>query len=204
MSFGHSLHVQGIKSFITSKKYNLVGDVLEFGTFTGGSTKELASSFPDKKVFTIDHFMGLEETKKGIPKTSDWVKGAFSIYNPLYKDIPNVPKSIEELQQRFVPYPNIQMIIEDVHKLNEPSFYGISKVAVCNIDVDIYEPTVSSLDFLSKCIWDEIFIRFDDWHGGETYFDNHERLAFREWVEKNNYKFEITHGGLCGGVYVKR
>jgi hypothetical protein len=68
MSFGHSLHVQGIKSFITSKKYNLVGDVLEFGTFTGGSTKELASSFPDKKVFTIDHFMGLEETKKVYPK----------------------------------------------------------------------------------------------------------------------------------------
>jgi hypothetical protein len=204
MSLGYSLHVQGIKSFITSKKYNLTGDVVEFGTFTGGSTKELASTFSDKKIFTIDHFKGLEATKKGVPSGSDWVETAFSLDNPLYVNIPNVPKSIDELKSRFTPYPNIQMIIEDVHNLKSPSDYGITKVAVCNVDVDIYEPTVSALNFLSKCEWSEIFIRFDDWHGGEYNYDNHERLAFREWVEKNNYKFEITHGGLCGGVYVKR
>lgn len=193
-----------IKSIVESKKYNLIGDVLEFGTFTGGSTRTLAHMYPNKNIFTIDHFLGLEETKKGVPKSSDWIKDAFSIYNPLYENIPNVPKSIEELQKRFEPYPNIKMIIEDVHKLKNPSDYGISKVAICNVDVDIYEPTVSSLEFLTKCEWSEIFIRFDDWHGGEPDFDNHERLAFTEWIEKYNYKFEITHGGFIGGVYVKR
>ena len=28
-------------------------DVLEFGTFTGSSTKTLSNQFPDKKIFTI-------------------------------------------------------------------------------------------------------------------------------------------------------
>jgi hypothetical protein len=33
---------------------------------------------------------------------------------------------------------------------------------------------------------------------------NSERLALSEWIEKYNYKFDITHGGHIGGVYVKR
>ena len=60
------------------------------------------------------------------------------------------------------------------------------------------------LEFVSKCVWDKLFIRFDDWHGGEKEYDEHERLAFVEWIEKYNYKFEITHGGYIGGVFVER
>jgi len=115
-----------------------------------------------------------------------------------------VPKSIDEVRQRFLGHDNIKMIISDVHELTEPSDYGISKVAVCNLDVDIYEPAVSSLEFLSKCEWSEVFIRFDDWHGGEPEYDQHERLAFTEWIEKYKYEYTITHGGYIGGVYVKR
>jgi Macrocin-O-methyltransferase (TylF) len=196
--------LESIKSFVSQKNYNLKGDVVEFGTFTGGSTRVLASMFPEKKVFTIDHFEGLEETKKGVPVGSDWIEKAFSIYNPLYKDNHNVPKSLNELKERFEPYPNIQMIVEDVHKLKNPNFYGISEVAICNVDVDIYEPTVSSLEFLTKCVWNEVFIRFDDWHGGESEYNLHERLAFSEWIGKYKYDFVITHGGYIGGVFVKR
>ena len=193
-----------IKSIITINNYDLIGDVIEFGTFTGGSTKTLSSTFPDKTIFTIDHFQGLEKTNKNIPKESGWVETAFSLTNPLYKENSNVPKSIEELKQRFEGHNNIKMIISDVHKLTNPSDYGIDKIAICNLDVDIYEPAVSALEFLTKCEWSEVFIRFDDWHGGEPEYDQHERLAFSEWVEKYNYKFDITHGGYIGGVYVKR
>ena len=196
--------LDNIKNFVSSKNLNLIGEVLEFGTFTGKSTIKLARMFPDKKIFTIDHFEGLEKTNKGIPLGSDWHERAFSIYNPLYSNNSDVPKSIDELRQRFSPHSNIQLIVEDVHKLKNPSDYGINEIAICNIDVDIYEPTVSSLEFLTKCKWSEVFIRFDDWHGGEKEFDNHERLAFKEWIEKYKYEFVITHGGFIGGVYVKR
>ena len=193
-----------VKNVIESYGFNLIGDVVEFGTFTGRSTKTLSNQFPDKKIFTIDHFKGLEATKQGVPEGSDWIENAFALDNPLYVDIPNVPKSIDEVRQRFLGHNNIVMIISDVHELTIPSDYGISKVAVCNIDVDIYEPTVSALEFLSKCEWSEVFIRFDDWHGGEKEYDNHERLAFIEWINKYNYEYKITHGGYIGGAHVKR
>ena len=196
--------INDIGGFVNGQKYNLVGDVLEFGTFTGGSTKTLSRSFPNKKIYTIDHFQGLEKTNKNIPKNSDWIERAFAIDNPLYTGNPNVPKSIEELKKRFEGHNNIIMIVEDIHKLKKPSDYGIEKIAICNIDVDIYEPTVSALEFLSKCVWNEVFIRFDDWHGGESEYDNHERLAFREWVNKYGYQHKITHNSAMGGAYVKK
>lgn len=199
-----SCNLQEIPKTINEKKFNLIGDVVEFGTFTGGSTRTLSSLYPNKTIFTIDHFQGLEKTTKNVPKDSDWIERAFALDNPLYVNNSNVPKSVKELQERFENHKNIKMIICDVHKLKEPHEYNISKVAICNLDVDIYEPAVSSLEFLTKCEWSEIFIRFDDWHGGESEYDQHERLAFIEWIEKYNYKFEITHGGYIGGVYVKR
>lgn len=194
----------GMITSIIRNYQNLNGDIVEFGTFIGGSTKTLASSFPNKKIFTIDHFQGLEKTKKHLPLSSGWEEKAFALDNPLYVENENVPKSIQEVVDRFTDYPNITMIISDVHKLNHPSHYGINKVSFCNVDVDIYEPTVSALEFLTKCEWSEVFIRFDDWHGGESEYDQHERLAFTEWIEKYKYKFEITHGGYIGGVHVKR
>lgn len=185
-------------------KYNLIGDVIEFGTFTGLSTLILSNKFPDRKIFTIDHFKGLERTNKNIPKDSDWLEHAFSLTNPLYANNSNIPKSIDEVRNRFSTQTNINMIVEDVHKLSHPSTYGIDEISVCNIDVDIYEPTVSSLEFLTKCKWSEVFIRFDDWHGSEPEYDQHERLAFSEWIEKYKYNYEIIFGGYIGGVYVKR
>ena len=196
--------IEVIETTININKDNLIGDVIEFGTFTGRSTKTLSVTFPDKKIFTIDHFQGLEQTNKNVPSDSDWIERAFALDNPLYVNNHNVPKSIDEVKERFRGHDNIKMIISDVHKLTIPSDYGISKIAICNIDVDIYEPTVSALEFLTKCEWSEIFIRFDDWHGNEEEYDEHERLAFTEWIEKYNYKFDITHGGYIGGVYVKR
>lgn len=196
--------LESLPYIIESSKYTLVGDVLEFGTFTGGSTRTLATMFPEKTIFTIDHFEGLEKTNKNVPLDSDWIERAFALDNPLYQGNNNVPKSIDEVKQRFKNHNNIKMIVSDVHKLTEPYDYGISKVSVCNLDVDIYEPAVSALEFLSKCDWSEVFIRFDDWHGGESEYDQHERLAFIEWIEKYKYNFDITHGGYIGGVYVKR
>ena len=192
-----------VKSIIENKNYNLIGDVLEFGTCTCQSAIQLATDFPEKTIFTIDHFQGLEKTNKPLPNTSDWREGSFALgaWNATGQVF---PRTIEEAKQKLSTRPNITLVLSDIHKLTEPSDYNIGRIAICNVDVDIYEPTVSSLEFLSKCEWSEVFIRFDDWHGGEPDYDQHERLAFSEWIEKYNYKFDITHGGYIGGVYVKR
>ena len=55
-----------LSKIIESNGYNLIGDVVEFGTFTGGSTRALSVMFPNKTIFTIDHFEGLEKTNKNV------------------------------------------------------------------------------------------------------------------------------------------
>jgi hypothetical protein len=186
------------------KKFDVEGDIVEFGTFSCESAIFLSQAFPRKKIYTIDHFEGLERTNKTLPKSSDWSEGMFSLSHPIFLGNNRVPKNKEEALKKLEPYKNVQMIISDVHKLTHPSDYGISKISIVNLDVDIYEPSVSSLEFVTKCEWNKIFIRFDDWHGGEKDYDEHERLAFIEWIEKYNYKFEITHGGYIGGAFVER
>jgi hypothetical protein len=185
------------------QNYNLVGDVLEFGTCTCQSAIQLATSLPEKTIFTIDHFQGLGKTNKPLPNTSDWREGSFALgaWNTKGNEF---PKTIEEAKQKLSSRPNITLVLSDIHKLTEPKDYNIGKIAICNVDVDIYEPTVSSLEFLSKCEWSEVFIRFDDWHGGESEYDQHERLAFSEWIEKYNYQYEVVYGGLYGGAIIKR
>ena len=183
--------------------YLLNGDILEFGTCTCQSAIQLATMFPDKKIFTIDHFKGLEKTSKPLPITSDWREGSFALgaWNSLG---PEFPRTIDEAKEKLSVKSNIELIISDIHELTHPSDYSIAKIAIYNIDVDIYEPTVSALEFLTKCECSEVFIRFDDWHGGEEEYDQHERLAFFEWVNKYGYKYNLTHDGLYGGVYIKR
>jgi len=199
----NACNLKDIKTIIDKRKWNLEGDVLEFGTFTCNSAIYLAKSFSNKTIYTIDHFKGLEKTNKNLPTTSDWSEGAFALGHPNYS-ASHIPKNIEEAKIKLSTQPNIKLILSDVHDLTDPKDYGVSKIAICNVDVDIYEPTVSSLEFLTKCEWSEVFIRFDDWHGGEVDYDQHERLAFCEWIEKYGYQYEITHGGFIGGVYVKR
>jgi hypothetical protein len=114
------------------------------------------------------------------------------------------PRTIEEALEKLSIKTNIKPIVSDIHQLTTPSDYGIGKIAICNVDVDIYEPTVSSLEFLSKCEWSEVFIRFDDWHGGIEEYDPHERQAFKEWIEKYGYYYDFTHNSTYGGVYIKR
>lgn len=186
-----------------SKKYSLDGDILEFGTCTCQSAIQLANMFPDKTIFTIDHFQGLEKSNKPLPKSSDWREGSFALgaWNARGSEF---PKTIDEALKKLSTKPNIRPIVSDIHQLTEPSDYGIGKISICNIDVDIYEPTVSSLEFLTKCEWSKVFIRFDDWHGGVIEYDPHERQAFNEWVLKYRYYYDFTHNGTYGGVYIER
>ena len=135
--------------------YKLTGDIIEFGTFSCESAIRLSIDFKDRKIYTIDHFEGLEKTSKNLPKESDWSEGMFNLSHPEFINNSRVPKTKEEALLKLSPYTNVTMIVSDVHKLTEPKDYNIGKIAAVNLDVDIYEPAVSSLEFVSKCEWNE-------------------------------------------------
>ena len=86
------LHV--IKKMV--ELYNLTGDIVEFGTFSCESAINLATSFKDRKIYTIDHFEGLEKTSKNLPIGSDWSEGMFNLSHPEFIHNSRVPKTKEE------------------------------------------------------------------------------------------------------------
>ena len=180
------------------KSKRMKGDVLEFGVACGGTIRDFAFINPKKRMHGFDHFEGLEQTQQFIPEYAGWHEGAFALdgpeYNQSYDDV------IDDLSQ----FDNISIIVEDVHELTEPKDYEIGKICAVHIDVDIYEPTVSSLNFVDQCEWNKIYMRFDDWHGHEPDYDQHERLACREWLDRNNYKHELLRNGLHGEMIVTR
>ena len=177
------------------RKVSDPGDIVEFGTNCGNTAIALAQTFPDRRIFTIEHFKGLEATRKHMPVTHRgepiWPEGEFQCDRAL-------------TQAALAPFSNITLIDCDIHQLRSPAYYGIGRVAMAHIDVDIYEPTVASLQFLTECLWSTLCIQFDDWHGGEPQFDEHERLACQEWVEANGYQLDKLCDGLRGEVQVRR
>lgn len=177
------------------------GDIIEFGVASAQTTIEIAKFNSSRKLFAFDHFQGLEQSAKPLPSHAGWHKGAFRVGDP---DHPWIPDSIEGVFKKLEPYPNVNLFVEDVHELKDPSEYGIGKIVAVNIDVDIYEPTVSCLNWLNKCDWDKLYIRFDDWHGHEPLFDHHERLAAKEWLERTGYNYDVPENGHVGGMIVWR
>lgn len=166
--------------------------VLEFGTGGGQSSVLIASHLPEKTIFTIDWFQGLPKSSKAIPEGINWEEG-----NYVYEEI--LTKSVID------PYPNIVLIKSRIEDLKSPDFYGIEdSIAAVNIDVDIYDSTVSSLEYVNKCKWDFIYIRFDDWHSEDPKFYDHEQLAFQEFIDQYKYNYEILDSFYTGLVWVKR
>ena len=176
-------------NWVHSQIQGLAGDIVEFGTGSGASTEVYALKFPYRQLWTIDHFNGLEKSAHAGP--TEWQQGVFKF-------------SLEETQKKLAALGNVHMIVCDIHKLLHPLAHGIKEVAFANIDVDLYEPTVSALRFLGLCVWKKIVLRFDDWHGHEAAFDQHERLACKEWLDANGYRYAVACGGSSGGVIVER
>ena len=174
------------------------GDILEFGVACAGTIRDIAPINGTKTVYGFDHFKGLEQTKQETPDYAGWYKGAFRLEGSEYR------QTYERVLEDCAQFPNITLIVKDIHELHEPSAYGITKISAVHIDVDIYEPTVSSLNFVDKCEWDEIYMRFDDWHGHEPDYDQHERLACKEWIDRNGYGVNVMRNGLHGELIVTR
>ncbi len=62
---------------------------------------------------------------------------------------------------------------------------GDAQVAVLWMDADLYEPTISALNFITNRIQDGTVILFDNWFLFKGHPQRGERKACAEWLEKN-------------------
>lgn len=163
--------------FINACKAIGHGTIIEFGTCTGHSADFIASHWKKNngEIFTIDGWQGLPKSEKAIPE--NWHEGAFTGNKQI-------------VTEKLAKYNNVTMIDSWINQLKEPSYYSIGKVIAANIDVDIYESTVDSLNWLDKCEWlnDEVIVRFDDWsHPKAVNVEFHNQLAYSEFIASKKY-----------------
>ena len=175
------------------------GTIIEFGTLTGSTAIDLANYWKPEngKVITIDGWKGLPKSEKEIPE--NWHEGAFT-------------GKKHEVEKLLSIYENVVMIDSWINELEPPESYNIGPVVGAHIDVDIYESTVDSLNYLDRCEWvnNEVVIRFDDWAHNRTpevarKVKLHNQLAYSEFLERTRYiSTEIISTEFCAVFNLKR
>jgi predicted O-methyltransferase YrrM len=158
------------------------GAILEFGVFRGITINQLASIFPDRKIYGFDSFLGLPE---------DWKGFRYSKENFNRQGVkPDVRENVELVQGWFD-----ETLPGFMKKLTEP-------VALAHIDCDIYSSTVTVLELITPALREGSVISFDEFFNYPG-FQRHEYKAFLEWAAVKNVKYEfISYSGHQAAVKI--
>jgi hypothetical protein len=181
---------------LINKEYKIV---LEFGVWKGTSISLIRRLLPESyEVFGFDSFQGMPDHESVLVKSGkeleiidkvDYIivsdgentdtllkAGVFSTGNkvPDVKGVTFIPGWFDDTLPEFVK--NVQP---------QPA-------ALIHIDCDHYESTKTVFKYTTPYIKADTILVFDEWQMDEhvkTPF--HEKLAFEEWVEENNVKYEF-------------
>lgn len=148
------------------KTVHYSGLITEFGVFSGHSVNLLATLSEGRPVYGFDSFEGLPEAWVDAPA------GAFAV-----PELPPVRNNVTLIKGWFN---------ETLRPFME-SNPGIA--SFIHVDCDLYSSTKTILDEMNDRIVPGTIILFDEYFNYVDY-KLHEMLAFREFVEKNNIKYE--------------
>jgi len=163
----------------------MVGDYLEFGVFKGDTfiiAYRFAQKFKIKSMnfYAFDSFQGLPEIK-GIDSNgfAHFNEGEFAC------SINEFKKNISEKGVDLNKVKIIQGWYNEVLNNKTKKELPIKKAAVIMIDCDLYESTISVLNFIADYLQDGTIIMLDDWFCFRGNPNKGEQRAFREWLENN-------------------
>jgi hypothetical protein len=149
------------------------GLCLEFGVYEGHSISKINSRLNDWSIHGFDSFQGLPEK---------WRDGFDKNHFKLDK-IPLLDKNIILHVGYFndtIPKWKDIMIDKQIHLLH--------------VDCDLYSSTKTIFDMLHSFIKENTIIVFDEFINYPGY-ENHEALAFYEFINDYNKNFKILFGG---------
>ncbi|MEO8148821.1 MAG: class I SAM-dependent methyltransferase [Bacteroidia bacterium] len=148
-------------------KVSLNGLYCEFGVFKGDSLMFIKQN-TNQEIHAFDSFQGLPETWK-----SGYEKGFFKL-----KKAPSFGKGVQVHVGWF------DDTIPDFIKN-----YTDDKIAFLHIDCDLYSSTNTIFKGLEKKIQDGTVIVFDEYFNYPEW-EQHEYLAFQEFIKRNNLSYE--------------
>jgi hypothetical protein len=162
------------------KKYNIKGDILEFGVWQGLSLIIINSIFgkTDRKFIGADSFEGLPEN------STIWTKGSFSntSYNLAFKNIGNnfLNKNKFKLIRGWF---NQKSTCDNIYS-------ETNNVCLIHFDCDLGSSTTHALNIVEPYLKNRrkpIYLLFDDWgcHPDEV------PDAFLSWLPKASLKYKF-------------
>lgn len=162
-----------------------LGEVLEFGVWSGVTINIMAEKFPNDKLHGFDSFEGLPENwfmtenelEKGLAERN---KGFFAVDN-----LPKVHSNVRLWKGWFNS--TIPKYIEEINPTH---------IKFLHIDCDLYSSTKTIFNLLNDQIVKGTVIVFDEFYpftGKKLYelWAEHEYKALKEWVEEYNREFII-------------
>lgn len=169
---------------------DLPGDYLEFGVWKGRSfatafhvwkyVKRNKQALQDTRFFAFDSFEGLPEPTLDQDKsTGEFKKGQYACSE---KEFVNI------LQRERVDLADVIMVkgwYKDSLTDQTKQKHALHKVAIVFIDCDLYESTVSVLEFITDLLVDGTVIIFDDWFCFRGNPEAGEMRAFTEWLARH-------------------
>jgi O-methyltransferase len=155
------------------------GDYTEFGVYEGRASREaykaaMRNGFSNIQFYVFDSFAGLPEVT-GVDAGAVFHEGQFACSRADYE---------KNLRKDKINLSKFE-IIEGYFDQTLPGYRNASQVAIAWIDCDLYESTVTVLDFLTDRMVNGSLIIFDDWFCFEGGSSKGEQLACKEWLEKN-------------------
>ncbi len=130
---------------IVQQTNHMNGDILEIGCMRGGAGILMSKVKSKGRAYLIDTFDGFHEEEKYHKK---------NIF--IFKDINKLKKNIKDfkLKKTYV----LKQVFPNKKKLK-----NINKLKVCHIDVNTYQSTKNSYNYIKKKIVKGGFIVFDDY-----------------------------------------
>lgn len=120
------------------------GDIVECGSYRGGTAIALAATCPTRLVFAFDTFSGMPD----VTEHDQHVPGDFGV-------------TLQEVRDSVAPFPNIILFPGDIRAM-VPAF-NTPEIALLFIDCDLYEPHRVILQHLLPKMAKGGVIVFDDY-----------------------------------------
>lgn len=172
-----------------ARRCGLNGGYVEFGTWFGRSFNRnmlLFKELFDGDFYAFDSFGGLPKARpdEELYSAHDFVEGRYFCNEASFRAISNFTFSEADLDKRIEVVKGFYSDTLDGHTLSD---YGIKErsISFCVVDCDLYDATVSVLDFITPALEDGAIIYFDDYRLSRAARKASEYHAVAEWLKRN-------------------
>jgi hypothetical protein len=165
----------------------LEGHYFEFGVYAGTTFQYAYHAAKDRglqtmRFYALDSFEGFSE-----PKGHDDI----GLITEGTRDC-SEKQFLRNVKRQGVPLKIVTTVkgwfadtLEGAGAIKTNEKLGNAQVAVLWMDADLYEPTISALNFVTPRLEDGTVIMFDNWFLFKGHPERGERKACTEWLEKN-------------------